>query len=355
MTLQAVLDQARVNSQQFRIGAARVGPRRRGRKQATRGAAAVAQRLQPVHLHAAQRHAVRRLGAERRPAHLRDVAERARRRLLAGEVVGVPRRGRGRSGGARQGRRRRPRPRRRRSCRTTTALVAAQRKLASAQQSLREAQQFLDITQKQESGGEVAHSDVVKAQIQVAQRLRDAQDAELAVAQEPARTVGAGLPRLPRHLLGRRRSADAGAAAAADRSQGHGRRQQPGPARRRSVGPAGNVRRRRRARRRAAVGVVRLFLRHQRERVRHLRSRRPSAARLGRAGAAERAAVELGRGAEQAETGAAARSGGARATSRSRSASCRPTSAPFIARRKSRAIRSHRCANRSTSRPKACA
>jgi outer membrane protein len=58
-------------------------------------------------------------------------------------------------------------------------LVAAQRKLASAQQSLREAQQFLDITQKQESGGEVAHSDVIKAQIQVAQRTRDAQDAEL--------------------------------------------------------------------------------------------------------------------------------------------------------------------------------
>ncbi len=60
-------------------------------------------------------------------------------------------------------------------------LVAAQRKLASAQRSLREAQQFLDITQKQESGGEVAHSDVVKAQIQVNQRMRDAQDAELAV------------------------------------------------------------------------------------------------------------------------------------------------------------------------------
>jgi len=60
-------------------------------------------------------------------------------------------------------------------------LVAAQRKLASAQRSLGEAQQFLDITQKQESGGEVAHSDVVKAQIQVNQRMRDAQDAELAV------------------------------------------------------------------------------------------------------------------------------------------------------------------------------
>ena len=59
-------------------------------------------------------------------------------------------------------------------------LVASQRKLASAQQGLREAQQFLDITKKQESGGEVAHSDVVKAQIQVSQRTRDAQDAELA-------------------------------------------------------------------------------------------------------------------------------------------------------------------------------
>lgn len=60
-------------------------------------------------------------------------------------------------------------------------LVAAQRKLASAQQGLREAQQFLEITKQQEAGGEVAHSDVVKAQIQVAQRTRDAQEAELIV------------------------------------------------------------------------------------------------------------------------------------------------------------------------------
>jgi outer membrane protein TolC len=59
-------------------------------------------------------------------------------------------------------------------------LVAAQRKLASAQQGLREAQ-FLEITKQQEAGGEVAHSDVVKAQIQVAQRTRDAQEAELLV------------------------------------------------------------------------------------------------------------------------------------------------------------------------------
>ena len=60
-------------------------------------------------------------------------------------------------------------------------LVAAQRKLANALQGLQEAQQFLDITRKQENGGEVAHSDVIKAQIQVTQRTRDAQDAELAL------------------------------------------------------------------------------------------------------------------------------------------------------------------------------
>ena len=58
--------------------------------------------------------------------------------------------------------------------------LAATRKLASAQQGLQEARQFLDITQRQEAGGEVAHADVVKAQIQVAQREREAQDAELA-------------------------------------------------------------------------------------------------------------------------------------------------------------------------------
>jgi outer membrane protein TolC len=60
-------------------------------------------------------------------------------------------------------------------------LVAAERKLQFAQQSLREAQQFFDITQKQERGGESAHSDVVKAQIQLEQRQRDAQEAGLAV------------------------------------------------------------------------------------------------------------------------------------------------------------------------------
>ena len=58
-------------------------------------------------------------------------------------------------------------------------LLAAQHKDSNARQSLREAQQFFDITQKQEQGGEAAHSDVVKAQIQLEQRQRDAQEAQL--------------------------------------------------------------------------------------------------------------------------------------------------------------------------------
>ena len=61
------------------------------------------------------------------------------------------------------------------------AIVSAQRKFVNAQTSLREADQFLDITQKQEQGGEVAHADVVKAQITQRQRQRDLQDAQLAI------------------------------------------------------------------------------------------------------------------------------------------------------------------------------
>ena len=59
-------------------------------------------------------------------------------------------------------------------------LVVAARKLANARQSQMEAQQFLDLTQKQEQGGEAAHADVVKAQITLEQRIRDTQDAALA-------------------------------------------------------------------------------------------------------------------------------------------------------------------------------
>ncbi len=61
------------------------------------------------------------------------------------------------------------------------AIVSAQRKFANAQISQREADQFLDISQKLENGGEVAHADVIKAQITQQQRQRDLQDAELAI------------------------------------------------------------------------------------------------------------------------------------------------------------------------------
>lgn len=48
--------------------------------------------------------------------------------------------------------------------------VTAQRKYATAQQAVQQAQRFLDITQQQEQAGQVAHSDVVKAQIQYEQQ-----------------------------------------------------------------------------------------------------------------------------------------------------------------------------------------
>jgi outer membrane protein TolC len=60
-------------------------------------------------------------------------------------------------------------------------MVAAARKVANAGQALQEANRFLEITGKQEAGGEVAHADVVKAQIQVEQRRREEREAALAL------------------------------------------------------------------------------------------------------------------------------------------------------------------------------
>jgi outer membrane protein TolC len=57
--------------------------------------------------------------------------------------------------------------------------VVAQRKYSTAQRAATEAQRFFDISQKLERGGEVAHSDVVKAEIQTRQQQRDLQEAEL--------------------------------------------------------------------------------------------------------------------------------------------------------------------------------
>jgi outer membrane protein TolC len=59
--------------------------------------------------------------------------------------------------------------------------VVAQRKYATAQKAASEADRFLDISQKLQNGGEVARSDVIKAQIQNHQQQRELQDALLAM------------------------------------------------------------------------------------------------------------------------------------------------------------------------------
>jgi outer membrane protein len=58
------------------------------------------------------------------------------------------------------------------------AMAVAQRHFNNARRSLQEAQQFVDITQKQEAGGEAAHFDVLKAQPTLDQRQRDVQDGQ---------------------------------------------------------------------------------------------------------------------------------------------------------------------------------
>lgn len=60
-------------------------------------------------------------------------------------------------------------------------IADAQRKLLNAQTSLKETQNFVSITEKLEHGGEAAHADVVKAEVQLQQSERALQDAQLAV------------------------------------------------------------------------------------------------------------------------------------------------------------------------------
>jgi len=56
-------------------------------------------------------------------------------------------------------------------------MVVAQRKYANVQRAAVEAERFLDISEKLEKGGEVAHADVLKARIQSQQVHRDLQEA----------------------------------------------------------------------------------------------------------------------------------------------------------------------------------
>jgi outer membrane protein TolC len=61
------------------------------------------------------------------------------------------------------------------------ALILAQRKYATAQQALDEAQRFLRISEDLERGGEVAHSDVVKSQLQQNSQMQVLREAQLAM------------------------------------------------------------------------------------------------------------------------------------------------------------------------------
>jgi outer membrane protein TolC len=58
--------------------------------------------------------------------------------------------------------------------------LAADRKLAVAEQARQEVADFTQLTTKREQAREVAHADVVKAQLVEQQRIRDAEDARLA-------------------------------------------------------------------------------------------------------------------------------------------------------------------------------
>ena len=60
-------------------------------------------------------------------------------------------------------------------------LTAAQRKYSTFQAAVQESSRFFDVSQKLEQGGEVAHSDVIKAQLQLNDRRRDLREGEVAM------------------------------------------------------------------------------------------------------------------------------------------------------------------------------
>jgi len=64
---------------------------------------------------------------------------------------------------------------------TYYAVLAAQKKLESATKAADEGAKFLQLTQSLEHGGEVAHADVIKVELQAKDRQRQLQEARLAV------------------------------------------------------------------------------------------------------------------------------------------------------------------------------
>jgi outer membrane protein TolC len=64
---------------------------------------------------------------------------------------------------------------------TYYSAAAAQQKLESSERAADEGERFMKVTQDLEHGGEVAHSDVIKAELQVNDRRRQLQEARLAL------------------------------------------------------------------------------------------------------------------------------------------------------------------------------
>jgi outer membrane protein TolC len=58
-------------------------------------------------------------------------------------------------------------------------VAAAEQKLSAARRTANEGDQFFELTQNLEKGGEVAHSDVIKAELQMQDRRRQLQEAQL--------------------------------------------------------------------------------------------------------------------------------------------------------------------------------
>jgi outer membrane protein TolC len=61
------------------------------------------------------------------------------------------------------------------------AVAAAKQKLSAARRTAEEGEKFFELAQNLEKGGEVAHSDVIKAELQVQDRRRQLQEAQLAL------------------------------------------------------------------------------------------------------------------------------------------------------------------------------
>src|SRR5271165_4131490 len=61
------------------------------------------------------------------------------------------------------------------------AVATAEQKLAAARRTAEEGNSFLQLTQSLEKGGEVAHADEIKAELQMQERRRQLQEAQLAL------------------------------------------------------------------------------------------------------------------------------------------------------------------------------